>query len=221
MVAVAQQGSPSLNTHAEYFIGQGITILQEPSTILFLPGSRQDLNSQDKTAFISRDRLFRHLLNTERAIPHLIGFYKDPFRDITPTSARFPDVPFIVKSITLVLDVHEDLHGFSATAHGGLICSIMDEAMGTLLTQNDVLNKEAKAKGYIPTNSPGFMAAATASIDVRYLRPLPTPRVVLVTASLARMEGRNMSMRLVVADKDGKEYATGNGSFVSFPRAKM
>ncbi|KAI0812856.1 Thioesterase/thiol ester dehydrase-isomerase [Xylaria sp. FL0064] len=218
---MAQQGSDSLDVQREFFISQGITLLQQPSTTAFLPASRQSHNPDNKIALISRDLLFRYLLNNERAIPRLIGFFKDPFQDITPASAQFPDVPFIVKSITLALDVHEDVHGFNATVNGGIICALMDEAMGTLLTQNKVLNEQAKAKGYIPAASPAIMPAATASMNVKYLRPLPTPKILLVTASLIRVEGRSMSMRVIVADKDGKEYASGNGSFITFSRAKI
>ncbi|KAI1170957.1 HotDog domain-containing protein [Nemania sp. FL0916] len=223
MVAEAQAGTP-LNDHVQYFISQGIDILQRPSTVSFLPASRRERDPEDKTALVSRDRMFRNLLNTERAIPRLIGLHENPFRDINPTStsARFPDLPFIVNSITLVLEVREDLHGFNATVNGGAICAIIDEAMGSILTQNDVLNREAKVKGYIPTSIPNIAAAATASMDVKYLKPVPTPSVVLATATLTRLGRRSISMRVVVANKDGREYARADGSFVSFPtKAKI
>ncbi|KAH8162757.1 hypothetical protein CIB48_g5479 [Xylaria polymorpha] len=218
---MAQQKSDSLDAQKEFFISQGVTILQEPSNAVFFPASRQSHDPADEKALTSRDRLFRYLLNTERAIPRLIGFFKNPFEDTTPASGQFTDLPFIVKSITLALDIHEDVHGFNATVNGGIICALMDEAMGTLLTQNNVLNEQAKAKGYIPAASPAMTPAATASMDVKYSRPIPTPQILLVTAFLTQVEGRSMSMRVTVTNKDGKEYASGNGSFVSFSRAKI
>ncbi|KAI3324688.1 hypothetical protein HD806DRAFT_521772 [Xylariaceae sp. AK1471] len=184
MSTEAQQPS-SLETHEQYFQSQGISILQVPSIVTFLPSCRRDPNQVivGKSPFISQDQLFRNLLNNERAIPHLIGFHQDPFCD---PAHVYPDLPFITKSITLVLELHAGLHGFNGTVHGGLMSTIMDEAMGTLLTQNDILNREAKAKGFIPASSKGIFAAATAGINVKFLKPLTTPNIVLATASLGR-----------------------------------
>ncbi|KAI1127286.1 HotDog domain-containing protein [Nemania abortiva] len=216
MSTEAQQ-SASLETHERYFKSRGISILQAPSIVTFLPSSREGPNPA-KTPVFSRDTLFRYLLDNERAIPHLIGFHEDPFLG---SSLTFPDLPFIIKSVSLVLELNDGLHGFNGTVHGGMLCSIMDEAMGSIFTQNDILNREAKAKGLIPADSGEITANATASMDVRFLRPLPTPKVVLVTASLDRVEGRRLSLHVRVTDKDGKEYATCNGSFVTLSKAKI
>ncbi|KAI1323379.1 HotDog domain-containing protein [Xylariaceae sp. FL0255] len=217
---VAQPPTAPLSSEEEYFISQGITILQDPSTVSFLLASRlgTEGSRHGDSLYISQDRLFRRLLNTETAIPHLIGFYRNPFSGAIPT---FPDLPFIVNSMTFVFDVSKDLHGFNGTVHGGIIGALMDEAMGNLLFQNDLLNREAKANGSIPGDSPGFSAAGTADMEVKYLRPIPTPNIILATATLIRKEDRKMSMRVVVANKDGKEYAIGKGTFVTLKKAKM
>ncbi|KAI0206504.1 HotDog domain-containing protein [Astrocystis sublimbata] len=215
-----QNGSDTLASLKQQFISRGISILQEPSTISFFPTCREPLPlaSLDRGALISRDRFFRHMLYSEEAIPSLLGFYQDPFRD---HAREFPQLPFIVTSITLVLDVHENLHGFNGTVHGGVICAIIDEAMGSLLTQNDNLNREAKAKGIIPKESQGFGAAATAEMNVKYLRPISTPSLILVTAESTRIEGRRLTMHVEVANKEGKKFATATGSFVMLSRANL
>ncbi|KAI1488279.1 Thioesterase/thiol ester dehydrase-isomerase [Biscogniauxia mediterranea] len=219
--------SARLRTDVDYFISQGVGILQAPSTLAFLPPSRQGSDQQPSSSSagssegasaVSRDRLFRHLLDTESAIPHYIGFCADPFRD--PPVNGFPDLPFIAKSITLVLELREALHGFHGTVHGGLTCVLMDEAMGTLLFQNDVLGREAQARGLVSANG-GFPTAATAGMTVRYRRPLPTPQIVLVTATLERVEGRKMHMRVVVEDREGREYASCTGTFVALAGTKL
>ncbi|KAI1631301.1 Thioesterase/thiol ester dehydrase-isomerase [Biscogniauxia mediterranea] len=221
--------SARLRTHVDYFISQGVGILQAPATLPFLPPSRQGSDQLSSSAgsegvFVSRDRLFKHLLDNERAIPHYIGFCADPFRDPCPPAGGFPDLPFIAKSITLVLELRDGLRGFNGTVHGGLTCAIMDEAMGTLLFQNDLLGREAEAKGLVPAGAAAkgrFPAAVTAEMNVRYRRPLPTPQIVLVTASLERVEGRKTHMRVVVEDKEGREYASCTGTFIALASTKL
>lgn len=213
------QSSVRLRTQVDYFISQGLDILRDPSTLPFLPPSRPDPDQPSVgNGYVSRDQLFKHLLDNERAIPHYIGFCQDPFRD---PARGFPDLPFICKSTCLVLELRDGLHGFNGTVHGGLTCAIMDEAMGTLLFQNDLLNREAKAKGLIPTGTQGFPPAATAGMNVRYRHPLPTPKIVLVTASLERIEGSKTHMRVVVKDKEGQEYASCTGSFIALSNTRL
>ncbi|KAI1139360.1 HotDog domain-containing protein [Hypoxylon sp. FL0543] len=209
-----------LKTHLNYFISQGVRVLQAPNIIPFLPPSRQDANQSAvvQEVFISQDTLFRYSLDSERAIPHLIGFYEDPF---CHPAATFPHLPFITRSASLVLELRDGLHGFNGTVHGGLTCAIMDEAMGSLLALNDNLNREAKAKGIIPLNTEQFSAAVTARMDVKYRKPIPTPQIVVVTASLDRIEGRKIYMHVVVKDQNAQECVSCDGMFMSIPSGKL
>lgn len=216
----SSQHPETLKGHLDYFVSQGLKILQRPGIVPFLPSSRQDAQqcSVEKTEFVSQDTLFNCLFNSETAIPHMIGFYEDPFCHSTAT---FPCLPFIARSISLVLELRNGLHGFNGTVHGGLTCAIMDEAMGTLLFQNDLLNRQAKAEGFIPPDAKGFAAAATAHMDVKYRKPIRTPQIVVATASLERIEGRKMHMHVIVKDKDNQECASCDGVFISFPNSKL
>ncbi|KAH9908745.1 Thioesterase/thiol ester dehydrase-isomerase [Xylariomycetidae sp. FL2044] len=219
------KASSALSQQTEYFISQGVNILKEPTVIPFVPASRQPIHhggaSPDEDALFSRDTLFRETLDSESAIPNYVGFYHDPFGSGPDPTTTFPDLPFIARSISLVLDCRAGTHGFHATVHGGLMCAMMDEAMGTLLFQNRALNREAKARGLIPAASPDLAPAMTARMDVRYRRPIPTPHVVIVTASLARVEGRKLQMHVVVESKNGQEYATCDGMFIRLRERKL
>ncbi|KAI0838461.1 HotDog domain-containing protein [Hypoxylon sp. FL0890] len=210
----------TLKNDLDYFISQGVTILEAPRIVPFLPPSRQDRSqsSVGKDAFVSQDKLFKYLLESERAIPHLIGFYEDPFCHPTTT---FPHLPFITRSASLVLELRDGLHGFHGTVHGGFICAVMDEAMGSLIVLNDILNRQAKAKGIIPTDTKKFTAAVTAYMDVKYRKPISTPQIVVVTASLDRIEGRKMYMHVVVKDQHNHECVSCDGMFISVPTGKL
>ncbi|KAI0387994.1 HotDog domain-containing protein [Hypomontagnella monticulosa] len=213
----------ALKSQLEYFTSHGVgplEILQSSSIVPFLPSSRQDTRQSltEKDVFVSQDTLFHDLLNSEKAIPHLIGFHEDPFRYLATT---FPHLPFITETVSLVLDVRDGLYRFNSTLHGGITCAIIDEAMGSLIFQNYVLNRQARAKGLIPLDSKPFAAAATARMDVKYRRPISTPQIVMVTASLERIEGRRIHMHVVIKNKDNQECASCDGVFVSIPNVKL
>lgn len=212
--------SPTLETNIQFFLSQGVSIVAAPSILAFLPGSRLEPEQPDtgKDVFSSGDTLFRDLLNSPKGVPHMLGFCKHPFHD---AAQEYPHLPFITPSITLVLELGHGVRGFNGSLHGGLTCAIMDEAMGSLIFQNYLLNREAKAKGIIPPGSKDFGLAATSHMNVKYRKMVPVPQIVFATASLERLEGRKMHMHVVIKDKEDKEYASCDGSFVSFSNSKI
>ncbi|KAI1766908.1 Thioesterase/thiol ester dehydrase-isomerase [Hypoxylon sp. FL1150] len=209
-----------LKSHLDYFISQGIKSLQAPNIVPFIPPPRLDTSQSPLGGDVpvSQDTLFRYSLDSENTIPHYIGFYEDPFHH-SPTT--FPHLPFITTSVSLILELRDGVHGFNATLHGGLSCAILDEAMGALIFQNGLLNDQAKAEGLIPPDAPGFSAAGTARMDVKYRRPIKTPQIVVVTATLVRVEGRKISMHVVLKDRNGQECVSCDGMFITFSKGKL
>jgi acyl-coenzyme A thioesterase PaaI-like protein len=159
-------------------------------------------------------------MNNENAVPHILGFYEDPF--IKPGDDR-PALPFLIKSVSLLFDIRKGVGGFIGTAHGGLIGAMMDDAMGTLIFQNDVANREAKAGGRIPLTSKDFtnIGLATTRLDVTYHKPVPLPAIVVVTAYVDSFDGRKAFTRAVVTGEKGKAFATGKAEWTSFPKGKL
>lgn len=109
--------------------------------------------------------------------------------------------------------------------HGGIVGSILDEAMGILFNANHdrdhlMLVREGKAHGEMP---PEGISVFTAWLNVKYLKPVMTPSIVISTAKLTKVEGRK---RWVTADirqtvGDGGEEilcATGEAMFIE-PRS--
>ncbi|KAI0160817.1 Thioesterase/thiol ester dehydrase-isomerase [Xylariaceae sp. FL1272] len=217
-----QQSSmlPSLESNVQYFISQGVNILTAPSTLPFSPGCYLETAQvvTGKNVFSSGDTLFRELLNSPKGVPRMLGFCEHPFHG---DAQEFPHLPFITSCITLVLELGDGVRGFNGSLHGGVTCAIMDEAMGSLIFQNYLLNREAKADGAIPLDSKNFGLAATSHMNVKYRKMVPTPSIIFAIASLDRLEGRKMHMHVVITDQEGKEYASCDGSFVTFVNSKM
>ncbi|KAI0022249.1 HotDog domain-containing protein [Xylariomycetidae sp. FL0641] len=214
--------SSDLESQRAHFVAAGLTELSAASTLTFIPSSRLDFSQlpAGASAVVSRDTFFRALLNSEEGVPYMLGFCADPFH-AAEAQKDFPPLPFVTASATLALDLRGGARGVNGSLHGGLAAALLDEALGSLRFQNHLLNRAAKARGSVAPDAADVAPAATTRMDIRYRRPFPVPDVAVVTASLERVEGRRLQMRAVLRDRQGKEYATCDGTFVSLAQAKL
>ena len=170
------------------------------------------------------------------------------------------------------------VNGFDGVCHGGVLASLLDEAMGVLIEVNQgVIGGVVRSGGgvregkqlalaggpattatvtasfswlssspalseaaspdtslpQVPPNATGkalkhedpsaifAMHLLTASMDVKYLRPLRTPCVALAEARILHIEGRKMRMAATVTDLDGNEFATAEALWVGVAREKL
>lgn len=96
--------------------------------------------------------------------------------------------------------------------------------MGSLIYINDVVYKQAQKQGRPLSTSVLNMdgvAMFTASMNVKFRKPLATPQVVTVTATLNRIEGRKVFLDVEVKSGDGVVFATCEGMWMSVPRHKL
>ncbi|KAI1409806.1 HotDog domain-containing protein [Hypoxylon sp. FL1857] len=221
---MATESFKDLNTLVNHFesVPWCGEVLRAPGVVPFVPCSRLDPQQLPEGALPSRDQLFRRLLDNDEGVPYILGFYRDPL--LQPESAlKAANLPFLAPSISILFELRSGLSGFNAFAHGGFIGTMMDEVMGTLLFQNDLVNRDAKAKGLIPASAKDFTTTGyvTAHMEISYRKPLVIPRIVVATATIDRSEGRKAYMNVVIKDGDDREYAIGRGTWISIPRPKL
>ncbi len=130
---------------------------------------------------------------------------------------------FFLRWSSIIFDLRPGVNGFNGTVHGGLIVALMDESVGAFLFMNDKLHKQKKADGLLPPTSKGFedVGFVTARMDTRLIKPIYTPQIVVVMSHLAEVNGRKVRFRVVVKGDKGQEYATCDGTWISFPRGKL
>lgn len=87
-------------------------------------------------------------------------------------------------------------------AHGGIIATILDEAMGKVNKLRNVL-------------------ALTRSMNVEYLKPVPLGKDLTVTGREERVEGRNHINAAEITDESGALLARSVGTFVAIDVKKM
>ncbi|KAH8891929.1 hypothetical protein GQ53DRAFT_140189 [Thozetella sp. PMI_491] len=208
-------------------------LLEQPGVRICATISRLDLNPNKGGP--SNNTLFVRTLNTEDAIPHCIGFYRDPLSPETPGLASDPNVQgpassaddgtsrVLVRSSSIMFDLRPGVNGSNGTAHGGLITSLIDEAMGNMFLANAEARERATASGRaLPPDLLDFRVerVITAGMDVRLKKPLITPGIAVLTAHFVQIKDRKMVMTVEVTGEQGVTFATGGGTWLLFPPKK-
>lgn len=103
----------------------------------------------------------------------------------------------IVSSASVQLG--REFQGRTGFAHGGIIATLLDEAMSKL-------------------NRGLGVSAMTRHLDVEYLRPVPTAVPLTVIGHHLRREGRKLFHAGEIRDGDGDVLARGKGLFIVMER---
>ena len=94
---------------------------------------------------------------------------------------------------------HSHHQGWQGVLHGGILATLLDEAMAQRLRFSDIF-------------------AVTATISVRYRRPAPTAGVLIVEGMLVSEKSRTIQCRARVRGEDGLLYAEAEGTCVRMRR---
>lgn len=86
--------------------------------------------------------------------------------------------------------------GWSDIMHGGIVATLLDEAMA----------HAALAAG---------VRAVTARIELRFRNPVPTGRPLIVEGKVVSRRGRVMDIEGVLSGEDGTPYASSHARFLS------
>ena len=105
------------------------------------------------------------------------------------------EVGTVVCQVT-VPDTYEGPNGY---VHGGIIATLMDEAM----------SKAVRAQGFL---------AMTRHMEVDYLRPVPSSTPIRIEWLFVRSEGRKHFTEARILAADGKVLAKAKGLFVEVVR---
>jgi uncharacterized protein (TIGR00369 family) len=87
-------------------------------------------------------------------------------------------------------------------AHGGIIATILDEAMGKVNRFRNVL-------------------ALTSSMEIRYLKPVPLGKMLTVTGVEQTVEGRKHINMAEISNEAGEVLARSTGTFIAIDPEKI
>lgn len=126
------------------------------------------------------DSLMSQTLNSENTISRFLQVYEEP---LLPTER--------VNEVKAFLTLGSGLNGYADVCHGGLVTTILDEAIGMLLPIN-------QKRQSIPRGT--YM---TAYLNTNFIKPVPTPITILTRTWLTKVEGRKLFMQGTIEDEHG------------------
>jgi len=168
------------------------TLISDPTFTLTPTYSRQPKPNHE-------DSLFALTLISPTTIPYCLSFYKVPPKD-----------ELFITHLQTLFALSTGLNGGPNLLHGGIISTLIDDVMGTLLTVN-------KDQGGLPLSQ----STVTGEMKVRYLRPVRTPGTVVVVAECVKREGRRICLEGEVRDVEGVVLARGEAVWVKVGGGKL
>jgi acyl-coenzyme A thioesterase PaaI-like protein len=164
-------------------------LLADPSFTITPTFARQFKESTE-------DSLIAETLHSPNAISHCLSAYRTPH-----------DGQTWIEETRTFLKLGKGMNGGPNLLHGGMIATILDEAMGLLLT----INKDDHG-GSLSGDT------VTAKLDIRYMKPIFTPGTVMAVARCRKREGRKFRQEAWIEDSDGTILARADALWISIRR---
>ncbi|KAH8686121.1 HotDog domain-containing protein [Tricladium varicosporioides] len=158
-------------------------LLSDPAYIITPTFSRHFKASRE-------DSLLAETLQTPKTIKHCLSSYLRP-----PTNTKW------ISEIRTFFTLSSGMNGGPNALHGGIIATLMDDVIGTLLT----INKDEET-----INS----GTVTGTLSVKYLRKVMTPQTVVVVAKCKEVRDRKIFMEAEVRDSEGNVLAKADSMWI-------
>ncbi|UKZ89584.1 uncharacterized protein TrAFT101_004630 [Trichoderma asperellum] len=165
-----------------------------------IPWCSELLNNPDVEACIPPCRasrkdityeLWEGTLNTSNTIPEFLALY-------TKTEEHNSRI----HNIKLLANLNNGLDGFPGVCHGGMVATLLDESMVSLILIN---------VGRGALICPWY---GTVSLNILFQKPVKTPATVVVAVKLDKVEGRKLCITACLQDGSGKALAKASAVFV-------
>ena len=172
-----------------------------------IPWCAKLLNNSDFTIFptssrkakaSTEDGLFARTLKTDSTVQACLSLYKPPAHGVSN-----------VDELRTLFSIGDGLNGHAHMCHGGIVATLMDEAIGELMVVNWYLKM-------FPTG----MATVTAYLNVSYLKPVTTPQNVQVVSKLREVKGRKYYVDASMMDSTGTVLAKAESLLIAVKRFK-
>lgn len=174
------------------------SLLRKPNIICRVPNSRIPKSSTE-------DSLVAETFKTPHTLRSCLVFYTRP-----------PPEQKNVTEVHVLFTIGGGMNGHPHLLHGGIIATLIDEAMGMLSGANNEWQHYqnvavGKADGELP---PPSTVGFTAELKIKYLRPVRTPGSLMVTARQVKREGRKEWVYAEIKQWEGAEDDYDGEAFV-------
>lgn len=184
-------------THLEHEIFSKLpwchTIMEDPEFVAEPPWSRFYVAETEENKLLART------LKTSDTIEGWYSLYRRP----TTSNGSLKD------EVKVLLALRPGLNGYPRVCHGGITATVLDEIMSILVAVC------RESQGLPPDN-------VTADLRIKYVKPVPTPAVVLVKAKIGGIQkGRKYFVGAEMVDDQGRLLTSAEGLFISVQKEKL
>jgi acyl-coenzyme A thioesterase PaaI-like protein len=169
------------------------------AALLSAPGFKHTETFSRTVKAHNEDTLFGQTLKSDNTISHAHSVY-------LPSETKTQ--PLILEVRTLVT-LSTGMNGGPNALHGGIITTLMDEAMGTLLK----LNRDAEER-------PATSFGVTAKMEVRFRKLMLTPGSYCVGARCTSVDGKKVKLEGWIQDEDEDVCATSQSLWILVTRSE-
>lgn len=197
--------APVDNESLAFFSGHpcGLPYLTDSSPyqpVQFTPRCKKDDTS---------DTFFNQTLNTAKTIPHALALISKNILEMDPRMKEREPGP-LEPDFVLLVKIDTLLNGFRDTVHGGLLASLLDEALSCCVEALSSCLDLAQQR------HPGERTRLyTANLNVSYRAPVISPCVITVKAWLKKREGRRWFLEGELFGEDGRVRTEAKGLWIS------
>ena len=87
---------------------------------------------------------------------------------------------------------NKNYEGYENTIHGGIIASLIDEAVAKIILENDII-------------------AVTTELSVKYIKPFKVGDVAIICGEIIEKRGRIINGKAVIYDKNNPDFIYAEG----------
>lgn len=98
--------------------------------------------------------------------------------------------------------IYESFQGYPGIVHGGVVAAMLDEAAGRTVMNNE---------------NPGRLVV-TGRMEIRYRKPVPTSRLLIITGALIEDKGTVSRASGKISDEHGNVLAEAQVTLVEIPK---
>lgn len=178
--------------------------LKRPNICWYVSSSRYRKSSNE-------DALFGLTFNTKETIGSCITFYEQPQPDAVQ-----------INEVHTLMSIGTALDGWPRILHGGVVATVIDEAMGILLGTQTEFHRKNPGRNEGPNMNMSIVGGGsfTATLNISYKNPVRTPKPLVITTRYTKREGRKDWIYAEVRQFDdaaGKELicATAEALFIA------
>ncbi|KAL2870344.1 PaaI family thioesterase [Aspergillus lucknowensis] len=140
----------------------------------------------------TEDSLYSTTINS----PSTISATLTQYRRAPPSRKPLSPSAIPTDELRIFVTLGSDLNGYPGVLHGGMVATLLDEAMGYILSLN------------ITTGEFGQVGPVTAYLNIKFVRPVITPGTVVVSGKIAEVkDNKKWKINGDIRDKDGTVLA--------------